>query len=73
MKVIWPALFTMLVMMALVSTFMTTPLLQWILPRGSVAGEGTVRKCCGRGAGRHQAGTKKANNRSRSSLSRAGA
>jgi len=34
LKVISPALFSMMVMMALITTFMTTPLLQWIrLPR----------------------------------------
>ena len=34
LKVISPALFSMMVLMALVTTFMTTPLLQWIrLPR----------------------------------------
>jgi Kef-type K+ transport system membrane component KefB len=45
LKVISPALFSMMVIMALVTTFMTTPLLQWIrLPRdegayGVVIGE----------------------------------
>jgi hypothetical protein len=34
LKVISPALFSMMVIMALVTTFMTTPLLQWMrLPR----------------------------------------
>jgi Kef-type K+ transport system membrane component KefB len=42
MKVISPALFTMMVIMALVSTFITTPLLRWIHPSGSAAGAGTV-------------------------------
>lgn len=31
-KVISPAVFSMMVLMALVTTFMTTPLLQWIYP-----------------------------------------
>jgi Kef-type K+ transport system membrane component KefB len=31
-KVISPALFSMMVVMALVTTFMTAPLLQWIYP-----------------------------------------
>jgi Kef-type K+ transport system membrane component KefB len=33
-KVISPAVFSMMVLMALVTTFMTTPLLQWIYPAG---------------------------------------
>jgi len=33
-KVISPAVFSMMVLMALVTTFMTTPLLQWIYPSG---------------------------------------
>jgi len=35
--VISPALFAMMVMMALATTFMTSPLLQWIYPRGALA------------------------------------
>jgi hypothetical protein len=31
-KVISPALFSMMVLMALVTTFMTTPLLEWVYP-----------------------------------------
>jgi hypothetical protein len=34
-KVIFPADCSMTVVMALVTTFMTTPLLQWIYPAGS--------------------------------------
>jgi Kef-type K+ transport system membrane component KefB len=34
-KVISPAVFSMMVLMALVTTFMTTPLLRWIYPAGS--------------------------------------
>ncbi|MDH4224994.1 MAG: cation:proton antiporter [Deltaproteobacteria bacterium] len=34
--VITPVLFTMMVLMALVSTFMTSPLLRWLYPRGSM-------------------------------------
>jgi Kef-type K+ transport system membrane component KefB len=38
LKVISPALFSMMVMMALITTFMTTPLLQWIrLPRDELS------------------------------------
>jgi Kef-type K+ transport system membrane component KefB len=38
-KVISPAVFSMMVLMALVTTFMTTPLLQWIYPAGFRAQE----------------------------------
>ncbi len=41
-KVISPALFSMMVMMALVTTFMTTPLLQVICPKSSPAKERVV-------------------------------
>jgi Kef-type K+ transport system membrane component KefB len=34
-KVISPAVFSMMVLMALVTTFMTTPLLRWIYRAGS--------------------------------------
>ncbi len=35
--VISPALFTMMVLMALVTTFMTTPLLEWVYPMSEIA------------------------------------
>ena len=35
-KVISPALFSMMVLMALITTFMTSPLLEWIYPRRSL-------------------------------------
>lgn len=36
LKVISPILFTMLVIMALVTTFMTSPLLEWVYPKTSI-------------------------------------
>lgn len=40
--VISPSLFTMMVLMALVTTFLTTPLLRWIYPTASMTPEHTV-------------------------------
>jgi Kef-type K+ transport system membrane component KefB len=48
--VISPALFAMMVLMALVTTFMTSPLLEWIYPARMIGDEregkvGEVREC----------------------------
>ena len=40
--VISPALFSMMVLMALVTTFMTTPLLHWVYPSMNFASDSTV-------------------------------
>jgi len=43
-KVISPALFSMMVLMALMTTFMTTPLLQWIYPPSIHTSEGSIEQ-----------------------------
>jgi hypothetical protein len=40
--VISPALFAMMVLMALVTTFMTSPLLEWIYPARMIRRDGVV-------------------------------
>ncbi len=40
--IISPALFSMMVVMALVTTFMTTPILEWIRPARALQQEETV-------------------------------
>ena len=43
-KVISPAVFSMMVLMALVTTFMTSPLLQWIYPAGARCQEASAER-----------------------------